>query len=112
MRKKLKRIAVVGLLALLCVSCAACGRERGEDMIVRDPAGTGVDSPSAKPKGTENRSSAGRGNRLVSSKSPYLLQHARNPVDWYPWGEAAFRRAREEDKPVFLSNGYSTCHWC
>ena len=51
-------------------------------------------------------------NRLVFEKSPYLLQHATNPVDWYPWGEAAFERAREEDKPIFLSIGYSTCHWC
>jgi len=51
-------------------------------------------------------------NRLVFEKSPYLLQHARNPVDWYPWGDLAFERARKEDKPVFLSIGYSTCHWC
>ncbi len=51
-------------------------------------------------------------NRLVHEKSPYLLQHARNPVDWYPWGQEAFERARTEDKPVFLSIGYSTCHWC
>ena len=51
-------------------------------------------------------------NRLVFTSSPYLLQHARNPVDWYPWGEEAFERARREDKPVFLSIGYSTCHWC
>ncbi|MCS7024279.1 MAG: thioredoxin domain-containing protein [Bryobacteraceae bacterium] len=51
-------------------------------------------------------------NRLVSEKSPYLLQHAHNPVDWYPWGEEAFRKARQEDKPIFLSIGYSTCHWC
>ena len=51
-------------------------------------------------------------NRLVKEKSPYLLQHAYNPVDWYPWGEEAFRRAGVEDKPVFLSIGYSTCHWC
>ena len=53
-----------------------------------------------------------RENRLGREKSPYLLQHARNPVDWYPWGEEAFRRAKEEEKPVFLSIGYSTCHWC
>lgn len=53
-----------------------------------------------------------RPNRLIQEKSPYLLQHAYNPVDWYPWGEAAFARARREDKPVFLSIGYSTCHWC
>ena len=51
-------------------------------------------------------------NRLQSEKSPYLLQHADNPVDWYPWGEEAFRKAKEEDKPIFLSIGYSTCHWC
>ena len=51
-------------------------------------------------------------NHLQHETSPYLLQHAENSVDWYPWGEAAFRRAREEDKPVFLSIGYSTCHWC
>jgi hypothetical protein len=51
-------------------------------------------------------------NRLATEKSPYLLQHARNPVDWYPWGSEAFERARLEDKPVFLSIGYSTCHWC
>lgn len=51
-------------------------------------------------------------NRLAREKSPYLLQHAENPVDWYPWGEEAFERARREDKPIFLSIGYSTCHWC
>ncbi len=51
-------------------------------------------------------------NRLQKEKSPYLLQHAENPVDWYPWGEEAFEKARREDKPVFLSIGYSTCHWC
>jgi uncharacterized protein YyaL (SSP411 family) len=51
-------------------------------------------------------------NRLAKESSPYLLQHARNPVDWYPWGEEAFARARAEDRPVFLSIGYSTCHWC
>ncbi|MGB8355757.1 MAG: thioredoxin domain-containing protein, partial [Chthoniobacteraceae bacterium] len=51
-------------------------------------------------------------NRLAKEKSPYLLQHAHNPVDWYPWGEEAFAKARAENKPVFLSIGYSTCHWC
>src|SRR6266542_2757619 len=51
-------------------------------------------------------------NRLAREKSPYLLQHAHNPVDWYPWGEEAFAKARRENKPVFLSVGYSTCHWC
>jgi len=51
-------------------------------------------------------------NRLVFEKSPYLLQHAGNPVDWYPWGEEAFEKARKENKPIFLSVRYSTCHWC
>ncbi|GGE06595.1 thioredoxin domain-containing protein [Marinithermofilum abyssi] len=51
-------------------------------------------------------------NRLIKEKSPYLLQHAYNPVDWYPWSEAAFEKAKQEDKPIFLSIGYSTCHWC
>ncbi|MGQ0614537.1 MAG: thioredoxin domain-containing protein [Planctomycetaceae bacterium] len=53
-----------------------------------------------------------RRNRLAQEKSPYLLQHAENPVDWYPWGEEAFAKAKREDKPVFLSIGYSSCHWC
>jgi uncharacterized protein len=51
-------------------------------------------------------------NRLLSEKSPYLLQHAYNPVDWFPWGDEAFDRATTEDRPIFLSIGYSTCHWC
>jgi len=51
-------------------------------------------------------------NRLINEKSPYLLQHAYNPVDWYPWGNEAFLKAKVEDKPIFLSIGYSTCHWC
>jgi uncharacterized protein YyaL (SSP411 family) len=51
-------------------------------------------------------------NRLINETSPYLLQHAHNPVDWYPWGREAFEKAQRENKPVFLSIGYSTCHWC
>src|SRR5574337_2173044 len=51
-------------------------------------------------------------NRLIHETSPYLRQHAHNPVDWYPWGEEALRRAKREDKPIFLSIGYSACHWC
>ena len=54
----------------------------------------------------------GEPNRLIRSKSPYLLQHAYNPVDWYPWGEEAFEKARKEKKMILLSVGYSTCHWC
>src|SRR5678809_539845 len=51
-------------------------------------------------------------NRLARERSPYLLQHAENPVDWYPWGDEAFDKARQENKPVLLSIGYSACHWC
>src|ERR671914_2300730 len=51
-------------------------------------------------------------NRLARETSPYLLQHKENPVDWYPWGEEALERARQEDKPILLSVGYSACHWC
>ena len=51
-------------------------------------------------------------NRLLKETSPYLLQHAHNPVDWYPWGEEAFSEARRLDRPIFLSIGYATCHWC
>ena len=51
-------------------------------------------------------------NRLAEQASPYLLQHADNPVDWYPWGDEAFERARAENKPVLLSVGYAACHWC
>lgn len=66
---------------------------------------------------TEHVTNNGKGttripNKLGFEKSPYLLQHAYNPVDWYPWGEEAFTKAKEENKPIFLSIGYSTCHWC
>ncbi|KKK63486.1 hypothetical protein LCGC14_2993780, partial [marine sediment metagenome] len=59
-----------------------------------------------------SESTKGNKNRLSKEKSPYLLQHANNPVDWYPWGKEAFSLARKENKPIFLSIGYSTCHWC
>jgi len=53
-----------------------------------------------------------RPNRLIHEKSPYLLQHAYNPVDWYPWGDEAVEKSKAENKPILLSIGYSTCHWC
>ncbi|MFX1466662.1 MAG: thioredoxin domain-containing protein, partial [Promethearchaeota archaeon] len=64
-------------------------------------------SKDAEPYKTEKKA-----NRLIHERSPYLLQHAYNPVDWYPWGAEAFEKAKKEDKPIFLSIGYSTCHWC
>ncbi|MBD0295776.1 MAG: thioredoxin domain-containing protein, partial [Flavisolibacter sp.] len=51
-------------------------------------------------------------NRLINESSPYLLQHAHNPVDWYPWGNEAFEKAKKEDKPLLVSIGYAACHWC
>lgn len=59
-----------------------------------------------------HQSNQRKSNRLIREKSPYLLQHAHQPVNWFPWGEEAFQKAKKEDKPVFLSIGYSTCHWC
>jgi uncharacterized protein YyaL (SSP411 family) len=67
---------------------------------------------SPTPATDENADVDSKPNRLISEKSPYLLQHAYNPTDWYPWGPEAFEKARLENKPIFLSIGYSTCHWC
>jgi uncharacterized protein YyaL (SSP411 family) len=69
-------------------------------------------APSAAERAEESEMSGTKGNRLALEKSPYLLQHADNPVDWYPWGDEAFEAAARQDKPIFLSIGYSTCHWC
>lgn len=95
MRKRW-RFSIACLLALLTVGGSlALIRTRGQK------------SQDVAPAACE-----GKPNRLIKEKSPYLLQHAHNPVDWYPWGEEAFEKARRENKPVFLSIGYSTCHWC
>ena len=69
-------------------------------------------TPSDTPSDTAHSDSAKFTNRLIDEKSPYLLQHAHNPVDWYPWGEPAFAKAQAEDKMVLVSIGYATCHWC
>ena len=69
-------------------------------------------SENKSPNNSRHRTDKLAKNRLSNEKSPYLLQHAHNPVDWYPWGKEAFEKAREEDKPIFLSIGYSSCHWC
>ena len=61
---------------------------------------------------TDSHSSHKRSNRLIDETSPYLLQHAHNPVDWYPWGPEALQRSRDLNKPILLSIGYSACHWC
>ena len=83
---------------------------RDDELQARLDAATG-----AAPARTRHLDDAGRPvfvNRLVEAASPYLLQHAHNPVDWWPWGDAAFAEARRRDVPVFLSVGYATCHWC
>jgi len=77
-------------------------------------AGTGK-RPGASTATVERRQTTVKNhhrNRLARESSPYLLQHADNPVEWYPWGEEGFERARREDKPILLSIGYSACHWC
>ncbi|MBC8523721.1 thioredoxin domain-containing protein, partial [PVC group bacterium] len=71
----------------------------------QEQAAVGQDEQSP-PRTTDGR------NRLGETTSPYLLQHAHNPVHWWPWGEEAFEAAREQNKPIFMSIGYSTCYWC
>jgi uncharacterized protein YyaL (SSP411 family) len=100
-RKIASTLAVMGLIAAATIGCGDSTSDNGS------PEGSTKLSQSAS-----DRLPPDGKNRLYFEKSPYLLQHAENPVDWYPWGEAAFAKAREEDKPVFLSIGYSTCHWC
>ncbi len=84
------------LVLLLVATCTVARSEEPNELLTDS-------KPEAPPKFT---------NRLAKEKSPYLLQHAHNPVDWYPWGEEAFAKAKKENKPIFLSVGYSTCHWC
>src|SRR5207245_3306062 len=77
-------------------------------------AGCGPESSQPRDHATMNAATMAHAhtNRLAREKSPYLLQHQHNPVDWYAWGEEAFAKARAENKAIFLSIGYSTCHWC
>src|SRR6185437_6197861 len=86
----MKIIILITLAALCTITCAA-----GESGDPRKADGSYVYT-----------------NLLAKEKSPYLLQHAHNPVDWHPWGPEAFEKAKKENKPIFLSVGYSTCHWC
>jgi len=87
-------------VALLAVSAGTVRVAEGQDLLKQENPPVGV---STGPKHT---------NRLIHATSPYLLQHAHNPVEWYEWGEAAFEKAKSEDKPIFLSVGYAACHWC
>jgi uncharacterized protein len=98
------------LSVLVCVACLLAGPlvwpASAQERRTRAPL------PEGKALESLPRDGGPEFNRLVFEKSPYLLQHARNPVDWYPWGDEAFARAKAEQKLVFLSIGYSTCHWC
>ncbi|MCH7946289.1 MAG: DUF255 domain-containing protein [candidate division Zixibacteria bacterium] len=89
-----KIYSAVALLALLLTTSIACSKE------------------SETKVNQNNHGKSGHQNKLAGESSPYLLQHASNPVDWYPWGEEALAKAKAEDKPIFLSIGYSACHWC
>lgn len=90
------RLVVTSLVAAAVLLGGCVGRQAGESTVAAEP-------PSTVAKHT---------NRLARETSPYLLLHAHNPVDWYPWGEEALAKARRENKPIFLSIGYSSCHWC
>ncbi len=96
----------VFLVAVTCFTLAVIGFDRGSAL-----SNPGVSKPS-RDNVAPVATSLKRYNRLIHEKSPYLLQHADNPIYWYPWGEEAFAAARAENKPIFLSIGYSTCHWC
>jgi len=98
--------AAVGLWGMSWLFGRCAGAERQETSHLRKPLRPPGEIAKLPPHG------GGELNRLIHEKSPYLLQHARNPVDWHPWGPEALDRAKKENKPIFLSVGYSTCHWC
>ncbi len=99
-------LSLAPVLALLGPALANSPEDPSQEHAVRRPLPSPEELAKLPSDGGEDW------NRLVFEQSPYLLQHAANPVDWWPWGDAAFAAAREQDKPIFLSVGYSTCHWC
>ncbi|MFQ5502275.1 MAG: DUF255 domain-containing protein, partial [Phycisphaerae bacterium] len=105
----LRRPLYVGPLTLLCIAGALCcdnaAAQKSNDP---DPTNKGEHAMTTAEKETTHKFT----NPLINATSPYLLQHAHNPVNWYPWGPEALERARKENKPIFLSIGYSACHWC
>jgi len=94
------------LFILLILQMRAAGPCHAQEVYIREPLPSPDEIAELPPDGGPEF------NRLIHEKSPYLLQHARNPVDWYPWGDEAFAAARAKNLPIFLSVGYSTCHWC
>ena len=103
MLSQLRLPLVCGAGALLLVVGLGLAQERPP---------TPTPAPTPTPGATPAPGKAKHTNHLVHEKSPYLRQHAHNPVDWYPWGEEAFKKAKREKKLIFLSIGYATCHWC
>ena len=105
----MKQVCLAGAVALVIGSLLLAvegTRNQDEDTDPMNASSTSTNEPDAEQASGEGE------NRLAGETSPYLLQHARNPVDWHPWGDEALERAREENKPIFLSIGYSACHWC
>ncbi len=102
-----KKLLIIWLLALVSISVGAVAFRATKAV----PSPTPQDATATQKENAAVRKGK-RPNRLVNEKSPYLLQHAYNPVDWFPWGEEAFEKARKEGKVIFLSIGYSTCFWC
>ena len=94
--KNMKSIILIGIICL--IGMAGCNPD--------------LRRSSAKTESNNMENTTKHTNRLISSTSPYLQQHAHNPVDWYPWGEEALQKAKDEDKPILVSIGYSSCHWC
>ena len=99
-------IYIIGSFALCALLSVGVG------MMQQPESSQGQEEETGRSSSASGLEGEKRANRLSQEKSPYLLQHAYNPVDWYPWGEAAFETARRTGKPIFLSVGYSTCHWC
>lgn len=98
----LARALIIGLVVALASGCGASSDDGPVRQLVRKPVAPPADGSEAHV----------HTNQLVHETSPYLLQHAHNPVNWHPWGDEAFEKARKEGKPIFLSVGYSTCYWC
>ena len=105
-----RRVWVRAALAIVAVSPSGCGDSTPPDSAKsrKSPAAVSPEDKHTMTMTAEHKHT----NRLIDATSPYLLQHAHNPVDWYEWGPEALERARKEDKPIFLSIGYSACHWC
>jgi len=110
-RQNMTRAGIAGAVVLAALIWHTAGPCPGEDKMSQESQKR-KPLPSAEEIAKLPADGGKEFNRLIHEKSPYLLQHARNPVNWYPWGAEAFARAKKENKPIFLSVGYSTCHWC